>query len=157
MTTVPYPRHIVDRFWSRVARCAHGDCWEWRGARSDNGYGHLSTGERTVSAHRFSYELTHGSIPSGYHVCHTCDKRLCVNPAHLFAGSRQENMDDMLAKERQTHGDRHPNAIYSDELIAELRRRWDAGGISKRRLAREFGISYSHTCSILNRVRRRIQ
>jgi hypothetical protein len=157
MDTISYPNHIVDRFWGRVLRGSSADCWEWQGAVSNNGYGHLIVCTKTVSAHRFSYEIMYGDIPAGCQICHSCDNRKCVNPAHLFAGTRQANMNDMLAKQRQSHGDRHPNALYSNELVARIRGRWDAGGVSKRGLAREFGISNSHMCAILNRARRRVK
>ena len=55
---------------------------------------------RTVSSHRYAWELWEGPIPNGMNVLHRCDNRRCCNPAHLFLGTQQENMLDMYAKGR---------------------------------------------------------
>lgn len=85
-------------------------CWIWLGATKGNvplrEYGHLITGSRqddsrkTVAAHRASYEAYIGPIPEGMFVCHHCDTPSCVNPAHLFIGTRQDNVDDRERKGR---------------------------------------------------------
>jgi len=78
------------RFWSKVD--AEGDCWEWTGARSDKGYGHMRRADTIVAAHRFAWELLVGPIPDGLEIDHLCRKRKCVNPDHLEPVTHSENM-----------------------------------------------------------------
>lgn len=75
------------------------------GNRLPSGYG--TTGKSkigetgTTTAHRMAYILTHGPVPVEHDVCHHCDNPPCCNPAHLFDGSRSENMQDCVAKGRR--------------------------------------------------------
>lgn len=71
-------------------------CWVWQGPVNSAGYGRVQ-GRQT---HRLSYELHHGPIPAGMHICHNCDNPPCLNPAHLWVGTPKENNVDMIAKGR---------------------------------------------------------
>jgi len=94
---------MMERFWSKVDKS--GDCWLWRAAVA-SGYGTFRGPDgHMIGAHRMSYLLSHGEIPEGLQVLHTCDNKLCVRPDHLFLGTQQDNMDDMIQKGRQALGD----------------------------------------------------
>jgi DNA-binding transcriptional regulator YiaG len=91
------------RFWRRVERRGPSECWPWTGAALSSGYGSFQPGgHRTpsVGAHRFSYAMHYGDIPSGMFVMHACDNKRCVNPAHLSLGTPKHNTADMIAKGR---------------------------------------------------------
>jgi hypothetical protein len=74
-------------------------CWEWQGASAGK-YGQIHILDRPVPVHRLMYELFVGRVPSHGIVCHRCDNPLCIRPDHLFLGTQQDNLDDMVAKGR---------------------------------------------------------
>lgn len=52
-----------------------------------------------LGAHKVAWTYTNGD-PGELCVLHRCDNRVCVNPAHLFLGTKQDNVDDMYKKGR---------------------------------------------------------
>lgn len=110
-----------------------GECWHWLGAGKGNGYGHTSRGP----AHRRAYELFVGKIPDDMDVCHRCDNRACVNPKHLFLGTRAENMADMVHKGRGYGGSRKH---IREHQVQEIRRRLNCG-VSQAQIARDMNVN----------------
>lgn len=80
----------------------------WDGHTYPNGYGCLKVFGKTVSAHRFSYELHKGPIPDGMEILHSCDVRRCVNPDHLRVGTHAANMAEAADRGRMRSGSDHP-------------------------------------------------
>lgn len=95
---------LADRFWLFVERGLDADCWEWHGTLSEHRpgfkYGRLRFQNKNYDAHRVSYTLHKGPIPAGMFVCHSCDNPPCVNPAHLWLGTLQDNHKDAELKGR---------------------------------------------------------
>lgn len=116
----------IARFWAKVERGRSDECWLWRGGKDKDGYGKVKHSGRHLRAHRVSWELAHGKIPSGLFVLHSCDTPSCVNPIHLFIGDNILNMKDMCLKGRKTRR-------------RSLRAEW----IPKIRKALQHGRSYS--------------
>ncbi len=107
-----------------ILRVSIGDgCWLWQGATRSFGYGcFYALPYKHYTAHRFAYEHFVGPIPEGLLVLHKCDNPACVNPAHLFLGTSQDNMDDRNQKGRNTRGESHPKAKLNREDAIEIRR-----------------------------------
>lgn len=91
---------LLDRLLNKVVINYNTDCWIWQGSTNNIGYGFIRDGKNMRTAHRVSYEEHIGPIPYGMCVCHTCDNPLCINPNHLWLGTRKQNSRDMIVKGR---------------------------------------------------------
>lgn len=74
---------LEQRWWHLVDRRGDDECWPWKGAPNDDGYGHLKINGKSLKAHRLAYEILVAPIPDGLVIDHLCRNRICVNPAHL--------------------------------------------------------------------------
>lgn len=149
----------VERFWSKVEVAGKDDCWIWQRGTSGFGYGNFHYGKMSIRAHRFSYQLHNGKIGGHKCVCHSCDNPKCVNPAHLWIGTRAENNADKEAKQRGIHpnqssGEGNSNAaITTPEVIAikVMARK----GMPQARIAAFIGVSPALVCLIVKGERRK--
>lgn len=140
---------LADRLWRQVSKRGPNECWPWIAKSLTAGYGYIGLGGRASGkalAHRVVWELTHGPIPasSDYHgmvVMHTCDNRLCCNPAHLVLGRQSDNVRDMDDKKRRVStpmpGVKHPQAKLTDELVRAIR----SGTKNNAEWAKELGMT----------------
>lgn len=113
-------------------------CWIWKGVVSKGGYGRIGSVELS---HRKQYKYIYGKIPKGIQVCHTCDNRLCVNPAHLFLGTIADNMKDKNTKKRQAKGSKIGNSILTEEKVLEIRK-MRLSGKEYQEIANHFSIGW---------------
>lgn len=134
-------------FWSRVKK-THKGCWEWTGNKNDYGYGiFILPGEKRVRAHRYAFELTHGPIPIGLVIMHSCDNPPCINPAHLAAGPKSANNRDAVTKRRHAFGEKNGHARLTAEMVKRIR----SDTRPQAEIAREYGVSQSHISRIMTR------
>jgi hypothetical protein len=145
---------IEQRFWEKVDKRGKKECWPWTGATNGQGYGYIGNTMRQGMrfAHRLSYEL-HFEPPGDLCVCHKCDNAACVNPAHLFLGTRQDNNADKHAKGRDydRHGEKNPKAKLTASDVIEIRM-LRAEGMTQQKLADKFGACQVNISAIVRRM-----
>ncbi|MFN7927895.1 MAG: HNH endonuclease [Blastocatellia bacterium] len=98
----------VERFYSNVklteANHYNGSpCWLWQGRKVSTGYGYLIVEGYQFAAHRFALQIIAGISLYNKQSNHLCHNRACCNPAHLYAGTQQQNMRDMYKAKRNWH------------------------------------------------------
>lgn len=151
---------VMERFWRKVTLegawprdLSLGRCYEWTAATRE-GYGvfHPVKG-KTVAAHRFILEndLKRPLLP-GMFACHRCDNRACVRRSHLYEGTPQDNVRDMVERGRQKRGANDSGAKLLDPQVVAIRER-AAAGEKNRDLAAEYGVQES-TISLIVKGKR---
>ena len=144
------PGHISKRIMHMVNHINKNGCWIWGGSMGKLGYPQMTILGKTKAAHRAAWWAAHHGtlIPDGMCVCHTCDNPACVNPDHLFLGTRSDNMRDMVRKGRHggspppLHGQSNPASKLNWNAVDEIRRRL-ACGATQRGVAEDFKVSSS--------------
>lgn len=131
-----------DRFWSKVDVGDWDACWHWKAAKLTGGYGSFWLSGHNVGAHRVAFTLVHGPIPHELCICHHCDNPPCVNPAHLFPGTHEDNQADKVRKKRHARGLNHGAARLSFDIVEEIRA-LAASSTKQTVLAARFGVSRS--------------
>lgn len=154
------PDHLVvgeeARFFAKVSKLSEG-CWIWLGNLDNDMYGrhtiHRDGKKLTIGAHIYSWQLHNNHTITkgiGLEVCHTCDHPYCVNPDHLFLGTKSDNMQDMIQKGKfpSRKGESNAFSILTADDVREIRRLYQSG-IKKTVIASQFHIKKRTVTSIV--------
>lgn len=157
--------HEVEaRFWPKVERSDDG-CWRWIGATDAYGYGYIQSKRvgqvprvKNWKAHRVSWEIAHERlVPVGMFVLHHCDNPPCVNPAHLYVGTKRDNARDRArrgrGRESRQFGEANPKAKLTDADVLAIRSAYDDGA-TQDALAAQYGVAQPHISRIVRRINR---
>jgi hypothetical protein len=145
---------LINDFWKKIKKGGDSECWNWTASKTKDGYGRFRNGPVMVLAHRFSFALKNGEIPSGILVCHKCDNAKCCNPSHLFLGTNKDNCDDKIRKGRSNpaFGVRCSLAKLNNKKVQEIRDASKNMNITYKELSKIFKVS---TTTIANVIKRR--
>jgi hypothetical protein len=166
------PPYDLGRLDSKTDQSGGPDaCWPWTGSLNNKGYGIFSIGpgkpRRIFLAHRLAYFLGTGIDPGSMCVCHRCDNPLCQNPAHLWLGTKIQNLHDCMAKGRFTNGNvhwarRHPEWIMrgennrvsklTDAKAVEINRLYATGEFTYQSLGEQFGVSMTTVRNVVHGI-----
>lgn len=145
---------IPTNFWLKIKLPENKyDCWEWQAGKNQDGYGMANFYSKKVKTsmaiHRYVYIALHPDFNKKLYVLHLCDTPSCCNPNHLFAGTQQDNMDDMRSKNRNPNniGSNHPNAKLTEADIPIIRKRI-AANESMYKIAADYNVKEPTICGI---------
>lgn len=147
-------KDIQQRFWGKVDKSAGEDaCWIWNAQRGPQGYGRFQVGDVSKLAHRMAWLFTAGR-ESDACVLHRCDNPSCVNPSHLFEGTRGDNNRDRAEKGRSKPPMVFGEMCHSSRLRdAEVREIRDLvkNGATQQSVGARFGVRQDHVSRICSR------
>jgi len=131
-------------------------CWKWHRGMS-HGYGQMRVreawGTLPVYAHRVSWLIHKGPVTGGLSVLHDCDNHYCVNPEHLFLGTQQDNLADMVKKNRHAKGESNGQTKVTDACVSDIRA-LVAMGVKQFEVAKRIGLSQAQVSRIVRGSRR---
>lgn len=128
------------------------DCIEWQRGKNNRGYGAVVCNKRQILTHRVAYELTHGPIPKGKHILHTCDNPPCGEPTHLVLGNAAKNRRHSDERGRSARGEDHGRAKLTEIDVRLIRQTYALGDVTQVQLAECFGVTKSNINLIVHRI-----
>ncbi len=145
---------LLDRkssFESRLIPEPNSGCWLWLGMQQVGKlYGIFCWKNKSIKAHRASWEIYRGEIPLGLQVLHRCDMPQCVNPDHLFLGTQKDNNDDCHRKgrNRSAVGEKQHLSKLTASNVLEIR---TSPYCTLEKLGDKYGVTKSTIGRVLSR------
>lgn len=144
------------RFWEKVQKT--DTCWIWTGGTFKFGHGRfwvkaLNNGHYT---HRIAFFLKYGHLPKPpqciLHNCPGGDNPRCVNPDHLWIGTRADNNQDKASKGRawSHQGEDNKCAILTEKQVLEIKEKYATGAFTQTELGKLYGVSQSNVYLIVS-------
>jgi hypothetical protein len=129
---------LVDRFISHIEKT--DSCWLWKGAKP-NRYPSFRVDKNTIrKSHKLSYEMFNGNVPDGMCVLHKCDNPNCVNPEHLWLGTKADNNKDRSVKGRSAPS---PTQVLNVNQVKEIRAMYAPRKTTQAYIASLYGVTRS--------------
>ena len=122
-----------------MEKAGDDECWIWNGHVLASGYGRITGKSYKETAHRYSYILHDGEIPGGLSVLHKCNTKRCVNPAHLYVGTHNDNMRDM-AESGVMKGTNNPKTLLDETKVREIRKLITGRMMTYAKIAEKYGV-----------------
>lgn len=147
--------NLLEKFYKKLPDILdEKTCWEWKGVIDAYGYGILSDNNKSLKAHRISYEIYYAEPLNDYHCLHKCDNPSCVNPLHLFAGTNLDNMRDKIQKGRcytgNQKGENNGASKLLDDQVLKIRELYKSGKYTTYKLAEMYSVHRSTISYIVN-------
>jgi len=139
-TTKPCP--LKERFWEKVDVRRPDECWFWLASKDQYGYGQISIDGNIRRATHVLFYLRHNYWPpKGKQANHTCDNPPCMNPRHLYLGTKKSNTRDMMQRKRNRtfRGEHNGRSKLTEKQVQEIR----VGLQFQNKLAEKYGVAPS--------------
>ena len=129
---------LIKSFEKKVIK--QDGCWDWKCPSQKNGYLRIRFDIEKIGAHCASWLIHKGKIPEGFQINHHCDNRRCTNPDHLYLGTRKQNDEDRVRRNRQAKGEKNGSSKLTDHNVEEIKRMLELG-IKKSEIAKAFNVT----------------
>ncbi len=144
MSTILRPRNTLPTLDELKSFCGidpETGCWLWGRCRDTSGYGLLTIGGKIRKVHRLAFLMANGNLDDNACVLHKCDTPACINPNHLFQGTKKDNVDDCIRKNRHTKGHKVGVSKLTEDQVLVILESSKSTNVKTAEIARRFGVS----------------
>jgi len=147
---------LIRRFITKADIRGEKDCWNWLAGKNSDGYGNFKICNKEELSHRVSYIIHNESIPERLNILHQCNNRKCINPKHLFLGTHQDNMKDMVNKNRSYNcghrGEDNSCSKLTWKKVKEIREEYIKCKTTQNILSKKYNVSKGMIYYILKNI-----